>query len=348
MSLFHPRTRFDSYLEGELDEDTQRRVADHLHHCPMCQDEVDQRQRIMQASVSRHDDDTLTARRGAPVDHEHTVLGGRPGVPGWKVVLALGAGGIAAAAVVLAAWVAGEPDASAEASEPPSLAPVVEAEPSETAAAAGSDSSASSDEQSSTDGLFQNLAASTLGQSAVDTSSPAETLTVLEELRRHGWNVPSLSVVGLTPQSVGVREHTDATEMVLTLSGAQGSATLEECRPTAVALADSTCATLVEDAEVNGDSADTTTREASLPMGVTATILEHEDGSWSAEMQTAQATYAFSTDLPVERADRVMGLVVLAERARVQSAQLPDSPSDRIVRGFERLMPWSQASAEAR
>ena len=58
-------------------------------------------------------------------------------------------------------------------------------------------------------------------------------------------------------------------------------------------------------------------------------------------MQTAQAAYALSSDLPVERADRVMTLVVLSERARVQSAQLPDSATERLVRGFERLMPWT-------
>lgn len=88
--------------------------------------------------------------------------------------------------------------------------------------------------------------------------------------------------------------------------------------------------------------------EVDLPLGLASQVLEHEDGSWTARVDTAQASYTVSSDLPVERAGRVLAQVVLSERARVQSAQLPDSASERLVRGFERLMPWSEEVPSAR
>lgn len=336
MAVFHPRTRFDSFLEGGLDPVTHRRVSEHLDRCPMCQDEVEQRQRIMRAAAS---DDTEPLRLQRRPLAEGAVLEERAGVPGWKVVLTLGAAGVAAGAVVMAAWVAGEPALTATAPEPPALIPMAEAEPSASSSVADTQPVA---EDSRSAGPFSALAATSVERS-VAPAARTDTQNLLDALRRQGWNIPSLSAAGLDPESVGLREHQDSAELVLALDGATASAVLQECRPLDVPLAKSDC---LEDRAL--DAPEGATTEMRLPLGLTSRVQEHEDGSWTARVDTAQAAYTLRSDLPVERADRVMSLVVLSERARVQSAQLPDSASERLVRGFERLMPWSEDTASAR
>lgn len=333
MAVFHPRTRFDSFLEGGLDPVTHRRIAEHLDRCPMCQDEVDQRHRIMQAAASADTEPLQLPRAG----HHGAVLEDRSGVPGWKVVLTLGAAGAAAGAVVLAAWVAGEPENAAEAPEPLALMPLPEPEPS--ASSVAPDRNPPEDPEAA--GPFSALAATAVEQTSSPTTR-ADTQDLLEDLRRQGWNVPSLAAAGLAPESVGLREHEDAAELVLTLGGGAASAVLHECRSLDVALADSACHRQGPDAMLQGAP------EVDLPLGLASQVLEHEDGSWTARVDTAQASYTVSSDLPVERAGRVLAQVVLSERARVQSAQLPDSASERLVRGFERLMPWSEEVPSAR
>lgn len=341
MAVFHPRTRFDSFLEGALDQTTHRRVAEHLDRCPMCQDEVDQRHRILRAAEQGAEARSIPPQL-LPPPSSSTVLGERPGVPGWKVVLSLGAAGVAAGAVVLAAWVAGEPQQSAAPTEPPAIQPVPEVQV-ETSRSSAAD--AAQEEETRTDGAsagpFSAIAATSMDTAASPTAR-SETAALLDQLRRQGWNVPSLTVAGLMPESVGLREHEDATELVLSLDGSVGSVVLHECRSEDQSLDDSAC--LSDPALIPPEGAE----ESALPMGLTSRTQTHEDGSWTAWVQTAQAAYALSSDLPVERADRVMTLVVLSEQARVQSAQLPDSATERLVRGFERLMPWTDDADVAR
>ncbi len=341
MAVFHPRTRFDSFLEGALDPGTHRRVADHLDGCPMCRDEVDQRERILRAA--RSSGVSAPALRPASAA-EPTVLGDQPGVPGWKVVLTLGAAGVAAGAVVMAAWVAGEPEQSAASPEPPALMPVPDPEPSATVTGAGAEPR----QESLAGGPISALTATSLDH-AVTPTARADTRILLEELRRQGWNVPSLGPLGLAPESVGLREHADAAELVLTLDDGQATAVLQECRALDGPLEGTACQQQGSSVpERTPDTEGGESSEMTLPLGLSAQVSEHADGSWTARADTAQAAYTVTSDLPVEQADRVMSLVVLSERSRVQAAQLPDSARDRLVRGFERLMPWSEDTASAR
>jgi hypothetical protein len=72
-------------------------------------------------------------------------------------------------------------------------------------------------------------------------------------------------------------------------------------------------------------------------------VLDLGDGTWTATAQTANASYTVDSDLPVDRAERVMTLVVISERSRVQAGEAPEErPAERLARGFERLLPWME------
>ncbi|MGM7668786.1 zf-HC2 domain-containing protein [Microbacterium sp. A93] len=173
----------------------------------------------------------------------------------------------------------------------------------------------------------------------------ALTPDMVADLRQHGWNVPSLNGFGLRNDSTGWALAGDAAEVVMTLRGDGASMVLHECRSLAGDAEEDGAPGCPVGAGLTGAGEPAEglalageTRE--LPVGVEMSVLDHGDGTWTATARTAQAAYTVESDLPVERADRLMSLVVISERSRVQSGLAPERPADRLARGFERLMPW--------
>lgn len=413
MAVFHPRARFDSYVENALPPVSRARIAAHLADCAECSREVSQRERILQVASSLGNTPPTRpaspASDAAPPDHAASrpdpaaqpVLEARDGVAGWKVVAGMGALGLTAVVVLSAAWIAGDPGSTAGAGEGGRLVPAAAGTPSpgtghddgpaaeqggspaaqgapgaatttvpSPAAGDGSEDAAGGDDGGGIDPAVLSPA----GVDGADSSSTVEadaevgasghpgvalagavalTPDMVTDLRQHGWNVPSLNGFGLHHDSTGWALAGDTAEVVMSLQGGGASMVLHECR------------SLAEDADVPGcpvDAAGTgagtpaelvggvatagETRE--LPVGVEMSVLEHGDGTWTATARTAQAAYTVESDLAVERADRLMSLVVISERSRVQSGLAPERPADRLARGFERLLPWTAEPGQER
>lgn len=389
MAVFHPRARFDSYVENALPPVSRARIAAHLAQCGECRREVAQRERILEFSSSVQNADParpVTAhppaafREGRTVSSgsaDRPVLEARDGVPGWKVVVGMGALGLAAAVVLSAAWIAGDPESVAEtgaggddrlwpaAASPSAASPLADgdaarATETESAPAARgtgdgpqADTGASEPAELSPAGVRESSGftptdgagpeADTLEHAGVSLAGAvALTPDMVTDLRQHGWNVPSLNGFGLHHDATGWALAGDTAEVVMSLQGDGTSLVLHECR------------SLSEDAGVPGCPVDESLagpggtegdlaaagETHTLPVGVEMSVLDHGDGTWSATASTAQAAYAVESDLPMERADRVMSLVVISERSRVQSGLAPESPADRLARGFEILLPW--------
>lgn len=407
MAVFHPRARFDSYVEHALPPVSRARIAAHLAQCAECSREVSQRERILQVASSvenahptRTDSpapDAARPDRAAPGQDSTTqpVLEARDGVAGWKVVAGMGALGLTAVVVLSAAWIAGDPESPAGAGESRPLLPAAasasaasplspgtghDAGPAAerggspaapgaetTAGASPADGGGTEDAAGGPDGGGADAAVlSPAGVDGADSSATVEadagagatghpgvalagavalTPDMVTDLRQHGWNVPSLNGFGLQHDSTGWALVGDTAEVIMSLQGHGASMVLHECR------------SLAEDAEVPGCPVDaalagagtpaelvggvaTAAETRELPVGVDMSVLEHGDGSWTATARTAQAAYTVESDLAVERADRLMSLVVISERSRVQSGLAPERPADRLARGFERLLPW--------
>ncbi len=190
----------------------------------------------------------------------------------------------------------------------------------------------------------------------------ALTPEMVTDLREHGWNVPSLNGFGLRHDTTGWALVGDAAEVVMSLRGEESSLVLHECRSLAEDAAVPDCPLDVVPTETDAEdrasrdpdpagqgTAAATVEVRDLPVGVEMALRDHGDGTWTATARTAQAAYSVVSDLPVERADRVMTLVVVSERSWVQSGTMPERPSDRLARGFERLIPWmSEPGSERR
>ena len=416
MAVFHPRARFDSYVEDALSPAARERISLHLEQCADCRHEVGQRERILQAASSLSSPPTASSTNSSypssssdpasqwtvppspytwPSHAGEPATGSRPAVPpvleerqgvaGWKVVMGLGAIGLAAVAVLSTAWIAGDPEAvagpetgenlllpsasvnSSTADPDAGASPVPSGAPN-----AGSTSAAGSEADDPGAGTTDDssggpavLSPAGIGGPALAPSLPspsgsahpaegkvsaraslAETRELTPEkvtdLRRLGWNVPSLNGLGLHHESTGWIVEEETAEVVMSLQGEEASLVLHECR------------SLGEDAGVpgcpmaNGDlraaalaaTVAATGETHRLPVGVEMSVLDLGDGTWTATAQTANASYTVDSDLPVDRAERVMTLVVISEQSRVQSGTAPERPAERLARGFERLLPW--------
>ncbi|GAA4762103.1 zf-HC2 domain-containing protein [Citricoccus nitrophenolicus] len=402
MAVFHPRARFDSYVEGALSPDSRQRIAAHLALCGDCRREVQQRERILQFASAMDPSRAVRATsngHGAPSEgHPGSgeadvtpVLEEREGVAGWKVVTGVGALGLAAVSVLAAAWIAGDPESTVAAGGGDGLLPVAaspsatatgpqqDARPSTSPAASGGEgplpdhpvrtANASTEEHGGDSGPavlspagVGGSAAATPQESAGDSADGSAnsgvalagvvdlTADMVTDLRQQGWNVPGLNGLGMHHDTTGWALVGDTAEVVMSLQGDESSMVLHECRSLAEDAG-------IPDCPVSGGltgtglpaesvGAEGQTRE--LPVGVEMSVLDHGDGTWAATAHTANAAYTVESDLPVERADRVMSLVVISERSRVQTGTAPERPSDRLARGFERLLPWMAETGDDR
>ncbi|NUL46300.1 zf-HC2 domain-containing protein [Cellulosimicrobium funkei] len=422
MAVFHPRARFDSYVEDALSPAARERIALHLEQCAACRHEVEQRERILQAASSLSSppaaSSTESTYPSSPSDSaspttqwsvppspytwpspagEPTagsrpamppVLEERQGVAGWKVVMGMGAIGLAAAAVLSTAWLAGDPDAvagpetgetlllpsasvnSSTADPDAGASPAPSGSPNTGPTGAGDSETGGPGVGTTDDSNSPVLSPAGIGGPALAPSLPppsgsghpegevsagasldravALTSEKVTDLRRLGWNIPSLNGLGLHHETTGWIVEEETAEVVMSLQGEESSLVLHECRSLGedagmpgcpLANGDLRAAALAATVAATGE-----TRH--LPVGVEMSVLDQGHGTWMATAQTANASYTVESDLPVDLADRVMSLVVISEQSRVQSGTAPERPADRLARGFERLLPWMDAPEE--
>lgn len=368
MSVFHPRGRLDSFVEGGLTGSARARVAEHIGHCSDCRQEVHQRERILQAARSLHDGPRVTPVARPPSTEQSlkpyasgtgsTVLEARTGVAGWKVVVGMGALGLAAVGLVSSAWIAGAPRpgvdplghvpqpagsergvGEAGASAAP-LAPDGAAPLTSVPTVPASPSAAASNAGGPPDPAFAEAE-----ETPEDPSDLSHRISnvALSDLRQRGWNAPSLAALGLTPSTVAVQQYGPVAEVTVTLDRPGARLVLHECR----AVADTGDLTAADCPSARDESvADrqpVATGDHQLAGGTAVQTEEFADGTWSAWASTGVVSYRVESDLPREAADGVMDLVMISDRSRLSSAPEQDTPTDRLTRGFDRLLPWTSA-----
>lgn len=314
----HPLGRLDGYLEGTLTARRRRRVSDHLASCPYCNAVAHERSRVLAAArrVERHHVHGAApaghGSRAAPLPAD-AAQGQAPGsvmatrgVPGRLVVAGLGVLVVAAGAVT-AVWVAGDPDdseaAAAELSDARSIVAGAEAD-----AAAGSGSAA-----------------------AATSAVAAENGSAIRALRRHGWAVPSLQPVGLRPLDLDVTSEGRVMEVSVDWSDEDRRVHVRECRTTGVAEVPAACP---------GQDGAPTATEGTLPVGVTYHVTA-DDGrdTWTATLPMGEARYVVTSDLPRDRVEQLLSMMVVSDRSGVaDDLRAPEEISDRLERGIDRLL----------
>jgi hypothetical protein len=215
---------------------------------------------------------------------------------------------------------------------------------------------------------------SILSAAAGITSDAAVRLTpsMVTDLRQAGWNVPTFHGLGMPGRSTGWQRGEGVAEVAVTLSDDAHTLQFHECRtlldaqpaPACPVGADRRAGTAAAPSGATPGSPDALAAPGAgpvsgplswagadvvpLPVGLDMHLREHADGSWTATLATDQAGYSVESDLPVETAPRVMSMVVISERSRVQGGTAPESPGDRLARGFERILPWTDLSEPQR
>lgn len=311
----HPLGRIDGYLEGSLAGRRRRRVAEHLSSCRYCGDVAQERSRVLAAArrVEReHVHGVAPAGHGStavgpaarPQDRRGAVMAAQ-GVPGRLVVAGIGVVALAAGAVS-AVWIAGDPDNAAVAAELSDARSIV----------AGAEADAAEDAGSA---------------AAASAAVAAENGSAIRALRRHGWAVPSLQAVGLRPLDLEVMSDEDVVEVAVDWSDEDRLVHVRECRSAREAEVPASCP---------GQDGAPTATEGTLPVGVTYHVTA-DDGrdSWTATLPVGQARYVVTSDLPRERVEQLLSMMVVSERSGVaEDLGGPEEISDRFERGVERLL----------
>ncbi|MGJ5590262.1 zf-HC2 domain-containing protein [Micrococcus lylae] len=316
----HPLGRLDGYLEGTLSGHRRRRVASHLQSCPYCTDAVRERARVLAAArrVERdHAHGVTPASHGVtPAGHGSTAAGAThrqsvamaaQGVSGRFVVAGLGVLVLAAGALA-AVWVAGDPS---DAASSPDLADA---------------RSIVADAESEAD-----PAASAESAGAASAAVAAENGAAIRALRRQGWAVPSLQTVGLRPQGLEVASDQDVVEVSVDWSDEERTVHVRECRSAGEPAVPAACP---------GQDGAPAATEGTLPVGVTYHVTA-DDGTdtWTAVLPVGQARYVVTSDMPRERVEQLLSMMVLSERSSVaDDLGDPDEITDRLERGIDRLL----------
>lgn len=249
--------------------------------------------------------------------------------------------------------------------------------------ATGSSASAPSGPVAATAPSYLSPAGSILSATAGITPDATVVLSPsrVTDLRQAGWNVPRFHGLGMVSESTGWHRGDGVAEVVMTMSDDRHELEFHECRALWDGDAVPSCPIPWEggtapsgraangSADSGGAAGGVTSRGAGegagvalhpapgsaawaevveLPVGVDTLVREHADGSWTATLATGQAGYAVVSDLPVESAPRVMSMVVISERSRLQGGSAPETAGDRLARGFERLLPWWEAEEPRR
>src|SRR5699024_1122688 len=208
---FHPRSKFDAYLEGQLSPAAASRMRAHLAVCTRCAEEVEQRasalsitQRLDQISQQ---DQTANGRSfGRYPAHEPPVM--KPsGLPGWKFFTSVSIVGLVVVGLFASLWVLGGEQRSFDSidSESPTLIPddieVAQADPQELIQPTPSDDSTKIPNDFGASKAQLSFSSAPLGFDG----TPVR-LNSLSELRSVGWTIPKFQSLGLAFESAVVDE----------------------------------------------------------------------------------------------------------------------------------------------
>src|SRR5699024_1855507 len=120
---FHPRSKFDAFLEGQLSASADERMRAHLAACEQCAKEVEQRWSALTVTqefekISGHEPRSYPALQSTPIMESS-------GLAGWKFLVGAGIVGLVVCGVFASLWILGGDDRMYESagSDTPALIP---------------------------------------------------------------------------------------------------------------------------------------------------------------------------------------------------------------------------------
>lgn len=333
---FHPRSKFDAFLEGQLSATAHSRMRAHLAVCSGCAEEVEQRSSAL--SVTQQLD--RISGDAHPSDHAPvtaTVM--KPsGVSGWKFLVGASTVGLVVVALFVGLWVLGGDERAYESadSSSPALVPdqieIVQADPQDLSRPTPSDDSTKvpTDFGASTAQLSYSSAPLGIDGTPVRLNS-------VSDLRSAGWTIPEFNAMGMAFESAVVDEEDGQVYVVSIFNGSSvnedDQTVVRECRVEHEDGSVTACSVL--------DFTDSAATEISLPVAENVWLYSYPDGSWTAYMETNKSQYRVDSSSDSDNAGGIMSTLYVEEKSRLSSSgpsEAGEDVSQRFERGVERLL----------
>lgn len=332
---FHPRSKFDAFLEGQLSATADQRVRAHLAECEQCAQDVQQRWSALSVTqkLERLSQDDAPRR----VEPQPEAVMKSSGIAGWKFLASAGIIGVVIVGVFFSLWMLGGTEQSYESAESssPALIPeqveVVQADPQDLIRPTPSDDSTKVPTDFSTSHAQLSYSSAPLG---ID-GTPIR-LTSVSDLRAAGWTIPHFRALGMTFESAVFDEEHGQVYVVSVFNGTtvdtEDQTVVRECR---TENADGTI-TACSHLDFTKSAAD----EVSLPVAENVWLYTYPDGSWTAYMSTNKSQYRVDSTSDADYAGGIMSTLYLEEKSRLSSGtdQTNEDISQRFERGVERLL----------
>ncbi len=337
---FHPRSKFDAFLEGQLSATADERMRAHLAGCEQCAQEVEQRWSALSVTqkVERLSQDGTAPNEPArhPASQPTTVMSST-GVEGWKFLAGAGLIGLVVFGVFVTLWMLGGDERSYDSadSSSPALIPeqieVVQADPGDLIRPTPSDDSTRIPTDFSTSRAQLSYNSAPLG---ID-GTPVR-LASVSDLRAAGWTIPQFQAMGMAFESAVVDEEDGQVYVGSVFNGTsvdpEDQTVVRECRVEHDDGSVTACSRL--------DFTKSAASEVSLPVAENVWLYTYPDGSWTAYMSTSKSQYRVDSTSDADYAGGIMSTLYVEEKSRLSSGtgQTEEGVSQRFERGVERLL----------
>jgi len=332
---FHPRSKFDAFLEGQLSASADQRMRAHLADCPRCAKEVEQRSSALFVTqkldrISRGESVSYTPPQPETVMKPN-------GLPGWKFLAGAGVLGLVVVGVFVSLWILGGEERSYESanSSSPTLIPneieVVQADPQDLIRPTPSDDSTKVPDDFGTSSAQLSYSSAPLG---ID-GTPVR-LNSVSDLRAAGWTIPQFQALGMVFESAVVDEQDDQVYVVSVFNSSstnsEDQTVVRECRVENEDGSVTACSRL--------DFTKSAATEVSLPVAENVWLYTYPDGSWTAYMSTSKSQYRVDSTSDADYAGGIMSTLYVEEKSRLSTGgeEFQEGVSHRFERGLERLM----------
>lgn len=332
---FHPRSKLDAFLEGQLSASADQRLRNHLETCQKCADEVEQRSSAL--TVTRKLDHLSGTRTLPRLPAEPDTVMEPSGVAGWKFLAGAGLLAVVVLGAMLSVWVLGGDQRSYESAgtASPALIPgdveVVHADPLDLIQPTPSDDSTKVPNDFGTSSAQLSFSSAPLG---ID-GTPVR-LTSVSDLRAVGWTIPQFQALGMAFESAVVDEADGQVYVVSVFNGSsvnpEAQTVVRECRTEREDGSVTACSLL--------DFTKSAATEVSLPVAENVWLYAYPDGSWTAYMATNKSQYRVDSTSDADFAGGIMSTLYLEEKSRlsISNTETDEGVSQRFERGLERLM----------
>lgn len=333
---FHPRSRFDAFLEGDLSSSSHSKVRQHLLDCPSCAEEVAQRSRALHVTRTVNHSGQPSAIDTSELQLNPESVLHPEGTPGWKIVMSMGIACALVCGVIFSVWLVGGPANAASSAtaqydkDSPFVPGRLQVSPVETGGGAIPAGNRESNGQLSS----EHKTRITDRTAPLGVSGRQVRMDMLQDLRSYSWNIPRLASLGMQLDSAIIsHEGSQWAEIATVLSGdaanAESRTVVRECHQ------------LGEDAGVEPCDAPQYAQDASktlkLPAPHDAVMHVYDDRSWSAFMITDHAYYRVDSDSDPDQATSIMTRLAVSDNARLSSGEIPDTSVDRFQRGLNKI-----------